>query len=579
MDEESLLEPRKYYESHLKTLHQENASTFFDELVDKSGINIEENKKTITELNKVKQKIAKCEKKKTKFKTYKAILIVLIILVLICSIINVWNLVEGNDVVINIVLLVVSIVLFAISLYLIFKKINVEIKKYDKLLEDLEKKKEDFLETAQKQMEPLNKLYDWGICSMLAGKTCPLIKFDKNFNPQRYEFLHERFDFNEDIEDNISTVFVQSGEILGNPFLFQKRFVQKMQDKTYSGSIVIHWTTTQYVNGKSQRVSHSETLVATVVRPKPYYYLDTWLIYGNDAAPKLSFSRSPSTANSMNEKEIDRFVRKSEKKLDNMVKNDMGDKDGNGSEFMRLANTKFESLFKAYNRNNELEFRLLFTPLAQQNIIDLITNKKPYGDDFTFIKKSKINYIRSEHAQHNDISGNPIQFFHYDYELAKKQFVSINENYFQSVFFDFAPLISIPLYQQHKTKEYIYNETYETNITKFEHEVLANALGQSKFVHPQTNTAAILKAVDGTKDGKKDRVKILAHTFKEEPRVKYIEKFGGDGHLHSIPVHYYEYIPLTQETIIGAEEVDNSSQTESNNDIIKQRGLMAYIIK
>lgn len=40
-----------------------------------------------------------------------------------------------------------------------------------------------------------------------------------------------------------------------------------------------------------------------------------------------------------------------------------------------LANDEFEVLFRALNRNNEVQFRLLFTPLAQQNMIDLLLDK------------------------------------------------------------------------------------------------------------------------------------------------------------------------------------------------------------
>ena len=50
MDIMDILDPHHIYHSNLKSLHHQNAENFFDELVKKSNVNIEENKKTINEL-------------------------------------------------------------------------------------------------------------------------------------------------------------------------------------------------------------------------------------------------------------------------------------------------------------------------------------------------------------------------------------------------------------------------------------------------------------------------------------------------------------------------------------------------
>ena len=67
--------------------------------------------------------------------------------------------------------------------------------------------------------------------------------------------------------------------------------------------------------------------------------------------------------------------------------------------YQRFGNDEFEVLFGGTNRNNELEYRLLFTPLAQKNLLSIIKNPIPYGDDFSFIKDKMINVIRSNHSQ------------------------------------------------------------------------------------------------------------------------------------------------------------------------------------
>ena len=61
-----------------------------------------------------------------------------------------------------------------------------------------------------------------------------------------------------------------------------------------------------------------------------------------------------------------------------------------GGNFQALANEEFDAQFNALDRNNEVEFRVLFTPLAQSNYKDIFENS-PYGDDFLF----SINNVKS----------------------------------------------------------------------------------------------------------------------------------------------------------------------------------------
>lgn len=574
-----LLDPRKVYSSQLKDAHHKNASEFFDELARKANINVEENRMTVKEYNKTQADLDKTKSNRSKKKALRGFLYFLAILFFVTAVLLIAFASQSENTALNVIIALVAVAVGILIIVLTNKKINPIIKEFDAIINSLESKASELLKTAYNQMSGLNNLYDWGMCAKLMTKTCPLIELDENFQPKKAEFLRERFGFSEyeSSEDNASTCFVQSGSILGNPFVFQKIYAQGMIDKTYSNSITISWTEYTTINGKRQSVTRTQTLTAYVTRPMPNYYYETWLIYGNDAAPKLSFSRRPSKANSMNEKEIERYVKQSEKTLDKMVREDIGD--AAGSQFTALSNTKFEALFRAFNRDNEVEFRLLFTPLGQQSMINLITNKEPYGDDFYFIKRKKVNFIKTEHGQFFDITASPRNFISYDYDNAKKHFVEFNDEYFKSLFFDFAPLLSIPLYQQQKTPEYIYKDTYRSNTTMMEQETLANAFEHRLFAHPNSTTDVILKAQSVVKQGKKDIVSICAHSFEAIEKVENVSKLGGDGKWHVIPVTYYEYEPLEQVTEIVTENAIDSSQNETDSDIIKQRGLVAYIHK
>ena len=68
--------------------------------------------------------------------------------------------------------------------------------------------------------------------------------------------------------------------------------------------------------------------------------------------------------------------------------------------FTAMTNDKFDVLFGATDRTNETEFRLLFTPLAQNSMINLIENAKPYGDDFYFVKENLSLIHISEPTRH-----------------------------------------------------------------------------------------------------------------------------------------------------------------------------------
>lgn len=142
-------------------------------------------------------------------------------------------------------------------------------------------------------------------------------------------------------------------------------------------------------NATKIECEHYETLKASVEKPKPCFDFYTQLTYGNEAAPNLSFSRECSHADKMSEKKQKQFV-KSGIKMPRRTEQRARKK---GEEFTRMGNDEFEALFRAYDWNNELQFRLLFTPLAQENILALMLTPEPYGDDFYFTKKEMLNFI------------------------------------------------------------------------------------------------------------------------------------------------------------------------------------------
>lgn len=592
MEYNDLLEPRKLYKSQLKDAFHKNAEDYFDELTKTSGVDTGANKVTCDRIRGLQAKARIAQKSLNSKRGLMTLFIVLGVIALIGGIILLvagFNSKSNQGMFIGIGIGCILLGIAGIVLPIVL--IRPKIKAIDAELDKLNAKIQEGIKEAYSQMAALNSLYDWGIPAYLVSKTTPLIQMDKVFEPKRFYQLNSKYGFGENNNKDVSTTFVQSGTILGNPFLVERNFVKEMVPHTYTGSLVITWTTTYRDKNGTHTQVHTQTLVATVTKPKPVYFHDTWLVYGNDAAEHLSFSRQPSNASSLNEAQIKKTAQKFDKELQKMHEKAIGK-----SNFTPLGNSEFEAFFHALDRDNEVEFRLLFTPLAQKSMLDLIESKEPYGDDFIFEKKKCLNYIKSRHSQAADYDGDPRKFAHYDYEHAKDFFLDYMDDYFQSFFFDLAPLLSIPLYQQHKDTSFIYKDVYERNVTSFETEVMANRFDPKLFAPEKNRTDVILKAELIKKQGHSDLVNIHAYGHEMITHVDYIPKMGGDGRMHSVPVTWYEYIPVKKETPIQIQAVPSSKKNatfEQNlakaqsifapllvgSGIITQRGIFSSILK
>ena len=561
-----LLEPLKVYNNIYKDKFKQASEEYFDDLVVKSKIDIEANRKTIKDYkNKLKllEQTNKSLKRKIAGKVWLIILIVVLALVALFS----WFYFQG-EVAIPLLLTIHNVAVDVGLIILICKVINKIIKNLRKNQEDLQNQIDKLKNLGYSQLSTLNALYDWNIPGSLINSTNDIIKMDKYFDVNKFHYMKEKFGLSENTQKNISSCFVQSGTILGNPFMICNDYTQNFIDHTYTGSITIHWTERVRTKDGWKTVHKSQVLTASLVKPVPNYYYETYLLYGNVAAPKLTFSRVPTNSDELNEKQIDKKVRKENKKLDKKAKQDLMDNDPK-TNYQRFGNDEFEVLFGGTNRNNELEYRLLFTPLAQRNLLELIKNPKPYGDDFEFKKNKMINIIKSEHSQKFDYKADPRYFIDFDYDNAKTKFINYLTKYFESLYFDLLPLISIPLYQQTKTVEYIYNETFETNMTSYEHEVMANSFNRSLLKHKDSVTDAILKTKFIKKVNNADIVEIEAHSFYKVSHTELIPRHGGDGRTHMVPVVWYEYIPLVNKTSMMVKD-NNTTRYEYNGKINNQ---------
>lgn len=433
---------------------------------------------------------------------------------------------------------------------------------------------------AWEQMEPLNRLYTWDVTLKLIEATVPRLRFDPYFASARLDELRKSFDWDDSFNDGKSVLFAQSGVINGNPFVLGHCLDMEWGTKTYEGSKTISWTDWETgADGKRRRVRKYETLYASVTKPIPVYEEEKFLLYGNDAAGALSFSREPSGLTGCDG--LWGTVRK-KWRLSRLKSHSRDLTDD--SDFTLMGNHEFETWFHAKNRDNEVEFRLLFTPVAQTQLLGLMKDTEVgYGDDFAFVKARKINLMFSKHLNEGVIDTNPSRFYHWDFDAAAKNFVSFNVQYFKDVYFAFAPLLCVPLYQQTRTHEDIWRGVIDTNRSSFwEHESLANYFGEDEFRHPDCVTRSILKTKVLSRGDGGDRVEVTAYGYSGEARVDYESVLGGDGEYHDVPVEWIEYLPVekTREIRVTERADPHTSFVESYNGAARsvcRRSVYAFL--
>ena len=553
---EELLEPVKAYNMLYKDAVKEEAGKFFDELADKAETNVEENRQTVKRIKTLQAELNALQNRRGKYATIRVLLWMAVVIAIIALIATIIAFIGGYIPLWGgLIAWTLCPIIIALSLFFIFAKLNKMIKDFEKQIEDKKKKIEEQINIAWGQMASLNARYDWNMPATVIMRVVPLIKIDKYFDGSKEYALEQQYGLSDNTDPNYSTVCVQSGSILGNPFIIQKAKAHKIVNKSYTGSLVVSYTVREYdSNGKSYTRTVTETLHATVVKPAPDYHYETNLIYGNTAAPDLVFSRRPQGQNGKSEKAIQKFVMGETKTFIKEIERSTK----KGGNLTSIGNYDFECLFHAWNRNHEVQFRLLFTPLAQRNLTKYLTGTDGYGDDFYFYKDNMINMIVSNHSQSIDYSGDPNRYITYDYDRSRELFIDYVCTFFKGFYFDMVPLLSIPIYQQNKSLEYIYGDDGPTNYSSYEHETLANMFPRMQFAEASTTTEVMLKTSLIRKDGKSDKVNVTAYSYRGEPRTDYVPKMAGNGSIYNVPVDWIEYIPVKKTSSFEVKSVKSS---------------------
>ncbi len=560
---EPIFSPLDYYLQTGAPNHKTNTDTYWDLLTKTANVNHEENALTSAEYRDAKQQTKDLEKQIRKRKSLRAWCIVGAILIwLFCPLTFTFSLPLYKKVIIASALFLGGLAWIII----LCKRINKRLRELREQLANKEITKENLLQTAYQQVAPLNALFTEFDAQRLVSKTFPHVVFDTYFTKERLEQMqafgfHETSDTDETVTDTIS------GSFYGYPFLYKRELSYYLGTKTYNGSLIIRWTTTKRdARGVMKTVEHTQTLRASVQKPYPYFSTETLLYYAHEEAPNLHFSRIHTNVDNKSEEQVERQIRVGTRKLEKLAAKSAKN-DGN---FTIVGNTEFEVLFNAVNRDDEIAFRYLFTPMAQENMVKLMRSNEGYGDDFDFIKDGKINVIRSMHAQYSPLYLPASTYKSYDAALVEKTFKKINYEFFKSLFFDFAPLMLIPAYQQPLAHS---ENIVSGDLTPLTFEAIAARLPH----YTAPNDAAvnvIYKTKLAEKTGNAYTVYVYADSFKAQKRIDYVSKHGDDGNVHNVPVEWVEYIPTKKTSLIKI--VPEEDLTSIPQHAIRYQGFIAF---
>ena len=559
------LEPLKFYESSLKETHKENVEKCFQDLTDKSKVDIDANKATCDELYKTRELAKKANSKHGLIVFFEIVFIILLIVLIGVGVFFFIKAKGGSAV--GLIFGGIGCVIGAVGLFLlvilVFRKKRKALKK---LAEQLEAKAKQLEQEAWAQMAPLNSSFNELISPHLFSQSAPLIEMDDNLSSLTEERIVNQFDCELDRSTDHSTLVVQSGRINTNPFILRQALVMKMLPETYTGTLVITYTrTVSDGNGGTRTTTVTQTLVAHVTRPKPNYSIDTTLTYYTDLASRVSFSRTPAGLVGKSDKEMlkiaDKKDREEDKKAARALKK--------GESYTKLANSKFEAYMNATGRDHDVDYRVMFTPLAQANYCYNFSKQ----DDIYYTKNKCENIVRSLHDNGKDYSGSPLNYISFDYEVIQKKFMEYNMSFFEGIYFDFLPLISIPVFHENQSEPYVAPRGRKEILSMYESEVIANRFNPSVFKPEGCDTDIIIKVV-----ASENGFATTAYGFHADPRVDYVPTLGGDGRTHMVPVHYYEYLPVSSSNYVKVSSGDSKTLDKEDENGINYKKYQANLI-
>ncbi len=560
-------DPVDFFANYLKDEFSEQAKAFLGDILDRSGIDTVANAELANEINHLIRQRDAMERKKI----FLIVITLLLIFLIVIGGLGLWAMKSKGENVTAVHWTVFILISAAAAAVLCLSCIPA-IRRTGQRIAELNSAIAGKIAAAREQLAPLFTLLGWDSITNIIEKVFPHAVFDKFLSRELLEDLMENFGMTRQFTETRSVKHSHSGTLFGYPFLFLNTRSFEWGQKTYTGSLTIRWRAlAKDSNGRTRTVTKTEILTASVTKPFPEFNDEKIMISGHDAAPELSFSRSPSSLSGTGGSlftSIGKSIKMSRlKKFEQNLEDE--------SNYTMLSNRDFELLFCSTDRDDEIAYRLLYTPLAQQYMVKLLNDcKTGFGDDFHYYKSRMITTIAAEHLTALDFSTDPAQPDEYDLRIIMANLQFRFEDFFRRIYFTFAPLLTVPLYLEERPEQQK-TDTDAATISEWELESIANYHGESYYRHPESITENLLKVHGMTTNGRKVSALVTACGFKGVPRIDQVVKRGGDGNLHTVNVPWTEYIAVEKTTPVSAENTIDTPAAETLDGRFIRRGVFS----
>lgn len=324
------------------------------------------------------------------------------------------------------------------------------------------------------------------------------------------------------VGEQVGCRHVHVGVLNPNPFMARFSTSVTMQEKTYTGSKVIKVKVPTYVNGKRRIVNQNQIISASISKPAPVYQDHNHIFLCSNVARDLSFFRKESG-----------------------LLSSFQDKYCN----VDLINKDFNRVFINYRFDNQQQFRLLFTPLAQEQIAKSIKFINSISHWIGFEKRREIFSIRSDMLGQfrNIISTDIAELSFNNFSEFRRRIVAMSDEAFKFLFLSMSPLLSIPILQRLKDQRAVDALSLRGPPSDSFLEAMAYWIGEKYFKYPDSRTQNIFEATSRLRpDGSLD-VLLAAHGFNTINRRSWGYTYA-NGKRHRVPIDWVEYKPVCKKT-------------------------------
>ena len=524
------------------------------ELVNKSCIDIKRNQELVSFYNRKVEEADQLRRKISILETRKIDLTIIMIAIPIIGIalccISISALPDSaqirfDQIMIHVLMILLGLLLCPIAVFpynAIRYKISPLLIETEIQLSDAERRVCEAEEACLDNIRPYIKLIGDHITAEIISRTIDNLKIDRYLDQAQAKLIEDYVPDFFATDQNQSVLSILSGSSCSNPFIIIQQRIHHMVTRSYSGSrrvAVEYWERDD--KGKMVRKYESEWLSASIEKPAPDYKVTRYLSFFSPEASDLSFTHkaelgiidNPRMLKAGIEERLKRFEKESEKQLRRNTSSD-------ANVITMMADQTFEAMFFAIDRTNDLEFRKLFTPKAQENMVSLMLE---FGDYFNLEKSNRITKIEQETDNPwnmDTIIGN-YRFF--DYNEIVKQIKEHNLSYFENFYRMLAPILCIPLYSTDSIEDgRLACCTEEDSIpSKYMAEVLANSIGAKALLGEDKDI--ITTVSDEYVEDLFTVYHLDVFYYDEHKETETVRVRASDRSYHDVDIDWINYIP------------------------------------